>query len=604
MDFSRPPDGVGEARDSTGDSDSGAPSRTEIEAALAKILASRPFATAPRQQALLRHIVTETLEKRGERLKEYSIAVDVFGRAPAFDPRTDSIVRVQASRLRNQLAEYHAKEGAAETVRIDVPAGGYQATFSRVTPAAVATVAESVAGAPVVAAAGAKSPAPEKAPAVPAWLDKAWRGISRASWIVPAVAGAGALAVALFVYGVFIGEKRDVAVALPSGPTVFVAQYEFIDGPEFARILRNGLQYELIDSLSRFPELSVLGVDTVYGRSGDTAESNPRGADFILSGSVQATATDVRVTSQLLETSTNTVPWSRTDRVQISDASGILDVQSKIAGEVAGQLSQPYGVIQERLKEDLTESRAVSLEDYLCVLEAYDYSRAKTSEKHAEVRACLEQVTQHSPSYSPAWAKLSWMYGDEARYGFNRRANDVDPFLRAKAAAERAVTANSSSAMAHQYLAIAQFYLHEDDAFRKSIETALQLNPNNSEILADAAQMLAVLDASERARELAEKAIAMNPGHPAWYYGPLVIYHLMKGNKAEALAAAENGAPDGSPMAGYMLAAALRLNGNEIMANQALESLYATYPDAREKRDEIIASQRLPARMVKLIFGD
>ena len=50
-------------------------------------------------------------------------------------------------------------------------------------------------------------------------------------------AGAATLAVALFVYGVFIGEKRDMAVALPSGPTVFVAQYEFIGGPEFARVL-------------------------------------------------------------------------------------------------------------------------------------------------------------------------------------------------------------------------------------------------------------------------------------------------------------------------------------------------------------------------------
>jgi adenylate cyclase len=383
-----------------------------------------------------------------------------------------------------------------------------------------------------------------------------------------------------------------------------VAQYEFIDGPEFAEILRNGLQYELIDSLSRFPELSVLGVDTVYGASGDTAESNPRGADFILSGSVQATASEVRVTSQLLETATNTVPWSRTDRAMVSDASGILDVQSKIAGEVAGQLGQPYGVIQERLKEDLAESRAVSLEDYLCVLAAYDYSRAKTAQKHADVRACLEQVTQHSPNYSPAWAKLSWMYGDESRYGFNRRTNDVDPFIRARAAAEQAVTANSNSAMAHQYLAIAQFNLHEDADFRKSIERALELNPNNSEILADAAQMLALLDGSERARELAEKAIAMNPGHPAWYYGPLVIYHLMKGNKAEALEAARNGSPDSSPMAGYMLAAALRLNGNDAMADQALESLYAMHPDARDKRDEIVKSQRLPAKMVKLIFGE
>jgi adenylate cyclase len=602
MDFSRPDDGSGEGRDSGGDSDSRAPSRAEIEAGLTRILASRPFAAAPRQQALLRHIVVETLEQRGDRLKEYTIAMDVFGRSSAFDPRTDSIVRVQASRLRGQLTDFYAHDGAGDPVRIEVPAGGYQATFARVDQPAVAPVADGVErDTPKAAPASTGTAKPDALEAVRG----VWRKAIGTGWIVPALAGAGTLAVALLLYGILTGgPKRDAAVALPSGPTVFVAQYKLIGGPEFAEILRNGLQYELIDSLSRFPELSVLGIDTVYGAAGDAAGGNLHGADFVLTGSVQATDTDVRVTSQLMDTTTRTVPWSRTDTAQVSDASGILRVQSEIAGAVAGQLGQPYGVIQERLREDVADSRAVSLEDYVCVLDAYEYSRAKTVHKHAEVRACLEDVTKHSPNYSPGWAKLSWMYGDEERYAFNRRVGDVDPFIRAKAAAERAVTANSNSAMAHQYLAIAQFNLHEDDDFRKSIETALKLNPNNSEILADAAQMLALLDGSERSKELAEKALAMNPGHPPWYYGPLVIYHLMQGNKKEALAAAQQGAPDGSPMAGFMLAAALRLNGEAIMADQALESIYATYPGTREKRDEIVRSQRLPPKMVKLIFGE
>ncbi len=570
-------------------SDSAGPSRAEIDAALARILTSRPFAAAPRQQALLRHIVGETLEKRGDRLKEFSIAVDVFGRAATFDPRSDSIVRVQASRLRNQLAEYYSGEGAVETVRVEVPAGGYQARFVRLDP--VAAVAPASSGA-------------SKTVDLSTRAQEAWRRVLTTGWILPAAAGAGVLAVALAIFGMFNGSQgRDPAVTLPSGPTVFVAQYELIDGPDFARILRNGLQYELINSLSRFPELSVLGIDTVYGAPGGGPGRNLYGADFILQGSVQATARDVLVTSQLLETVNNTVVWSRTDRAQASDASEMLDVQAQIAGDVAGQLSQPYGVIQERLKEDLSASRAVSMEDYLCVLEAYDYSRAKTQQKHAEVRDCLEQVTQHSPNYSPAWAKLSWMYGDEERYGFNRRLEGDAPFVRAQAAAERAVAADSNSAMGHQYLAIAQFKLLDDDAFRRSIEMALRLNPNNSEILADAAQMLALLDGSERARELAEKAIAMNPGHPPWYYGPLVHYHLLNGNRKEALDAARKGAPDGSPMAGFMLAAALRLNDDDIMADQALETIYATFPDVRARSQEIVQSQRLPPKIVQLIFG-
>lgn len=604
MDFSGPPEGDGNRPDQVGGIDSGAVGRAEIEAALERILASRHLASSPRQQALLRHITTETLEGRGDRLKEFSLAVDVFGRPPTFDPRVDSIVRVQASRLRALLAEYYTKDGASETVRVEIPAGGYVATFSRATPQARPPVQNSPSKDDTLG----EPPMRKASDASPAAGNPLTGFAAGKPWLFPVMLGLASLALLLLIVAVgTLGGRRtaddDVRAVRAEGPTIFVTQYQLIDGPEFAAILRNGLQYELIDTLSRFPELSVLGIDTVYGSSPDAARKKTYGADFILTGSVQASANEVKVMSQLVQATDNTVVWSRVDTAQIKDASGILDVQSRIAGDVAGQLGQPYGVIQERLKEDLSESRAVSLDDYLCVLRGYDYSRAKTREKHAEVRACLEEVVKHSPGYSPAWAKLSWMYGDEVRFGFNPLIADPPPFARAREAAEKALAANSSSAMAHQYMALALLALNDDRNARLEIEEALRLNPNNSEILADAAQILIQLGDLDRARALAEKSITINPGHPPWYHGPLAIYHIVKGNKAEALRAAEEGAKDGSPVAGYLLAAALRLNGDNAKADQALQSLYAMHPEARDNRDELLKRLRLPGTVVKLIFG-
>lgn len=605
MDFSGPADGDGNSSTPGVGSDSEAPSRAEIDAVLDRILASRVLTASPRQQALLRHIATETIEGRGDRLKEFSLAVDVFGRPATFDPRTDSIVRVQASRLRSQLADYYAREGAAETVRVEIPAGGYLATFTRITPKPKG-VKVSPPPAPDVTAGEPPLEKPVSAP------DGTGHKVSSLAhgrpWLLPLILGAASLVLLALILAVgTLGPKRtadgDVRPVRAPGPTIYVTQYQLIDGPPFATSLRNGLQYELIDSLSRFPELSVLGIETVYGSTTDAARKNPHGADFILTGSVQATATEVKVTSQLVREDNNTVAWSRVDTAPIKDASGILDVQSKIAGAVAGQLGQPYGVIQERLKEDLSESRAVSLDDYLCVLRAYDYSREKTLQKHREVRACLEEVTRHSPGYSPAWAKLSWMYGDEVRFGFNPLIADPPPFERARLAAERAVSANASSAMAHQYLALALFALAEDRDARIEIEEALRLNPNNSEILADAAQILVQLGDLERARDLAEKAITINPGHPPWYHGPLAVYHILKGNKGEALRAAQEAASDGSPMAGFMLAAALRLNGDNAKADQALQTIYATHPEARDNQAELLKRLRFPPKLEKMVFG-
>lgn len=579
----------------------------EIEAALDRILASKAFASAPRQQALLRHIVVETIEGRGDRLKEFSLAVDVFGRSSTFDPRLDSIVRVQASRLRTQLADYFTGDGAAETVRIEVPAGGYVAAFTRpITGVAAPAPVKATPARPVTDDTLSEPPL-EKARPPPKQKRALPAPLAGKPWLLPVLLGAASITLLLLVY-VAVGNQRPAAnqqaMVRPAGPSIFVAQYQLISGPDYATILRDGLQFELIDSLSRFPELSVLGIDTVYGSSTDKAQSSPFGADFILTGSVQADTREVIVTSQLIRTSSNQVVWSRRDNATLTDAAGLLQVQSTIAGDVAGQLGQPYGVIQERLKEDISENRAVSMEDYLCVLQAYDYSRHKSLAQHAAVRACLEQVTQHSPGYSPAWAKLSWMYGDEERFGFNLRTNGDPPFVRAKEAAERAVAANASSSMAHQYLALALLALGDDRNARGEIGEALRLNPNNSEILADAGQIYILLGDLERGRELAEKAITINPGHPPWYHGGLAIYHVLKNNPVEALRNAQEAASDGSPMSGYMLAAALRINGDTAKADQALQSLYATHPEARDNRDQLVKRLRLPDKLVKIIFGE
>jgi hypothetical protein len=63
-------------------------------------------------------------------LKEYTIATEVFGRSGDFDARTDSVVRVQAKRLRAKLQEYYDTEGKSDKVIIEIPKGHYSVTFS------------------------------------------------------------------------------------------------------------------------------------------------------------------------------------------------------------------------------------------------------------------------------------------------------------------------------------------------------------------------------------------------------------------------------------------------------------------------------------------
>ncbi len=80
---------------------------------------------------MLRFVVERTLDGQGDQLKEYLLGVEVFDRPPEYDPRLDSIVRVEARRLRAKLAEYYDAEGAGDVLRIRLAKGGYAPTFER-----------------------------------------------------------------------------------------------------------------------------------------------------------------------------------------------------------------------------------------------------------------------------------------------------------------------------------------------------------------------------------------------------------------------------------------------------------------------------------------
>src|SRR6266545_7752335 len=101
---------------------------------LARILRSPIFAKAPSLSRFLSHLVDKTLEGNPSPLNEYSLGVDVFGRGESFDPSTDTIVRVQARRLRSKLEKYYVCEGQADPIVIDLPKGQYAASF-RAAPA-------------------------------------------------------------------------------------------------------------------------------------------------------------------------------------------------------------------------------------------------------------------------------------------------------------------------------------------------------------------------------------------------------------------------------------------------------------------------------------
>jgi hypothetical protein len=122
--------------------------RTELEL----VLHSEAFARSPGLSRLLCYLCEKAFAGEAHQIKEYSIALDVFGRQQSFDQDDDSIVRVQANRLRKRLAEYYAREGRNHEFHITIPVGQYVPDFVEQVKTEVAAAGTLTAETPVASA--------------------------------------------------------------------------------------------------------------------------------------------------------------------------------------------------------------------------------------------------------------------------------------------------------------------------------------------------------------------------------------------------------------------------------------------------------------------
>src|SRR3974377_249410 len=99
--------------------------KPEYQAQIDRLLASRSLHGSESLCKLLRYLANHYSNHPGVTPKEYQIATEVFGRREDFAPHLDSMVRVQAARLRAKLGEYYSAEGVGDRVVVELPKGTY-----------------------------------------------------------------------------------------------------------------------------------------------------------------------------------------------------------------------------------------------------------------------------------------------------------------------------------------------------------------------------------------------------------------------------------------------------------------------------------------------
>lgn len=546
------------------------------------ILISSDFANSPKLSAFLRYVVTETLEGREKGLKAYSIGVDVLDRPDDFDSASDNTVRVMAGRLRKALEAYYLKSETHQNISIALPKGSYIPKFSVSTPELAA----------------------DQGDESPVHLSP------RPNFLYLALACIALAVIASLLFrAARVDQSFSRAARVSTGPVVAVVPFQSdlrqpgMSEPASTIAFADGLYFDLVGKLSRFRDLVIVnavapGAESIFEAKSDL------GVQFYLTGSIIRSDASLKVSAVLTNASDATIVWAETYTLELRDASEFLELESSIANEVASALGRPSSALNAQFQRETDQFQSVDAKHYICLLSFYSYTQRKSEPEHARVRECLSNAVAARDDFSSGWAALSWMYGDEARNSFNAELPKQVSKERALEAAMNAVDSDPTNAMAFQYLAVAQFELGNISGFQRAAKTALKLNPNDPEVLADIGSHMVQLGETEIGLPLVEKAIQLNPAHPPWYHGS-VARHYYRTNQAQmALEHARAYARDETTISRALLVACLVQNGQLNRAKTMYGELLVAHPNFESDFEMIVAEWQMQATTLNRITDD
>jgi TolB-like protein len=321
---------------------------------LQRILDSPQFRNSWRRARFLSTVVERSLEGRAQDLKESVVGVMVFDRPPDYDPKIDSIVRVQARQLRGKLREYYAGPGKGERIRIELPSGSYAPVIRTLAQVESARLVAIDTAAPRPAAHLAVLPFESLGP------DPDNEYFSE-------------------------GITEEILTAL-------------------ARV--RGLRLIARSSVFQFK-----------GQHGDVRRiARQLNVECVLEGSVRRSGDTLRIAAQLIQGSDGTHLWGETFDACIADPRQVFAIQEAIALEIISHLRK-FVRAGASSALAISRGQTSSVEAYQDYLQARKLMRELHTPAVGKAIPMLEAAIAKDETFAAAHAALAGCYGQLAVYG-------------------------------------------------------------------------------------------------------------------------------------------------------------------------------------------
>ena len=446
-----------------------------IREQLDRILNSGPFHQSQRRQRFLEYLVNETLAGRGERLKGYNVALEVFDRPETFDPTVDPLVRIEAARLREKLREYYGTDGQGDPIHIDLPKGTYtpQIEFRHE-------------GAPRIAR--------RRAPPT-----------QEVSSTVPAVA---------------------------------VLPFDDLSADQNLGYLGDGVAEDIITALSRFPDLAVVARTSSFAYKGKAVDirqvGKELGVDYVVEGSVRKDGDKLRIVSQLIDTKNGEHLWAeRFDRTGTNPWA----LQDEVTGMIVSAITGETGALKQAEYRQAWAKGATTLEEYDYYLRGHEQLMKYTKEGIERSGEIWREGLAKFPSSPLLKVKLGWhhmmrvmIFGSDDPPADVRKAGELARHVLANE--------HLSPQVARLANWLMSFVLVQEKDFDGALAAAnktVALAPYDTFMLSSLMIVLVQIGRPDQALQWADQAAARDPALGWFYNRGRGWAHLVLGRFGEAV---------------------------------------------------------------------
>ena len=365
----------------------------------------------------------------------------------------------------------------------------------------------------------------------------------------------------------------DLRSLVASKPTIAVLPFTNLDNNDHDGFFADGVTEDLITNLSRFHALSIISRSSTFiYKNRDVSlmqVGEELGTQYIITGSIQKTNRRLRLTAELFNCQYGESVWRERYNREIED---IFDLQDEITDLITAAVAVQT---QASSKAEGRIQIPALIATYSLLLQGQQKIFKYNREQNAQARKMYEAALDSESDYGRAMAALSRTHNLDWRYSWTEQPEFA--LEKAHELAQESVLVDPLDARGYGELGFVNLYRKEHESSLASFETALRLNPNDTDIMSNMGDALAHCGRSEEAIPILQKALVLNPFYPdqyLWYLGG--AYFNLK-NYDEAIRTLKR---MNSPAEGRrLLAASYAYLGKQQDAKIQAEKVMEAYPN-------------------------